>query len=224
MTRSLDGDAAGVRKRSDPQSERSDEAAERCGRHCPIDPAISFREIRVVVLTAQHDLERARTTHEAREMLNAACAGTHAEPRFRLTENRGLSRSEAHVASEHEFAAGGADASLDLRDRNETARAEMAKQEADRRFASELHRFLPVLVDLGHVDVRNEIVGIGAREDDYAGGFVRLRELNQRDQIANELGSEQIHGRSRERGEEHACVSVRLDRFEVALNHVWTSG
>ena len=170
MTRSLDGDAAGVRKRSDPQSERSDEAAERCGRHCPIDPAISFREIRVVVLTAQHDLERARTTHEAREMLNAACAGTHAEPRFRLTENRGLSRSEAHVASEHEFAAGGADASLDLRDRNETARAEMAKQEADRRFASELHRFLPVLVDLGHVDVRNEIVGIGAREDDYAGG------------------------------------------------------
>src|SRR6202521_392169 len=112
--------------------------------------AISFSQLRVVVVRAQHDLERPVAAHEAREVLNAARAGVHAEPRFRLTENRRFSCGEAHVAGQHEFTAGAADASLDLRDGDEAARAQMAKQEADRRFAGQLRRFLAVLLDLGH--------------------------------------------------------------------------
>ena len=96
-------------------------------------------------------------------MLDAAAAGDQAERRLELTEDRRLSRGEAHVARQHELAAGAADAALDLRDGDEAARAQMTEQEGDRRFAGQLRRLRPVLLDPGHVDVGDEVVGVGAR-------------------------------------------------------------
>ncbi len=105
---------------------------ERVGGQRAIDPAVPFRELRVVVVRAQHDLERPRAAHEAHEVLDAAPAGDQAERRLELTEDRRFARGEAHVARQHELAAGAADATLDLRDGDETAGAQMAKQERDR--------------------------------------------------------------------------------------------
>src|SRR5205085_549125 len=95
-------------------------------------------ELRVEILRAQHDLERPGAAHEADEMLDAASAGDQTERRLRLTEDRRLARGKAHVQRQHELAAGGAHAALDLCDGDEAACAQMAKQEADRRFASQL--------------------------------------------------------------------------------------
>jgi hypothetical protein len=53
--------------------------------------------------------------------LGATRAGDLTECRLRLTENRRLSRGKAHVARQHEFAAGGPYAPLDLCDGNEAA-------------------------------------------------------------------------------------------------------
>lgn len=103
------------------------------------------------------------------------------EPALRLTENRRLPRGIAHVAREHELAAGAAHASFDLRDGDEPACAQMAKQKADRRFADKLRRLLPVLLDLGHVDVGNEIIWVGALEYEHLDGVVGLGALDERD-------------------------------------------
>ena len=79
--------------------------------------------------------------------------GIRPNARLRLTENRRLARSKTHVARQHEFAAGAAYAALDLRDGDEAAGAEMAKQEGDRWFTGQLRRLFPVLCDPRHVDV-----------------------------------------------------------------------
>jgi hypothetical protein len=62
----LDRDVAGGRKPADPMSERSDKVIERTGGQRSIDPAVPFSQLRVVILRAQHHLERPRAAHEAR--------------------------------------------------------------------------------------------------------------------------------------------------------------
>ena len=123
---------------------RSDETVERPGGQRAIDPTVAFGQLRVVVVRAQQNFERPRAAHEARKVLDGARAGYRTEPGLRLTENRRLPRGIAHVAREHELAAGAAHASFDLRDRDEPACAQMAKQKTDRRFADKLRRLLPV--------------------------------------------------------------------------------
>ena len=123
------------------------ECAERARGQGSIDPAVPFSELCVVVLGAQQDLERAGAPHEPCEVLGGAAAGDLTERRLELRENGGLPRGEPHVAREHELAAARSHATLDLRDGDETARAQVAKQERDRRYAGELRRFLPVLGD-----------------------------------------------------------------------------
>jgi hypothetical protein len=54
-------------------------------------------------------------------------AGDQAEPFLGLAEDRGLSRGKAHVARQHELAARTPYATLDLRDGDETARAQMTE-------------------------------------------------------------------------------------------------
>ena len=137
----------------------------------------------------------------------------YAERRLRLTENRRLSRGKAHVARQHEFAAGAAHAPLDLRDRDEAACAQIAKQQADRRFAGQLRRLLPVLVDPGHVDVGNEIVGVGALEHEHLDGVVGLGSLDERDQIADQLGPEKIHRRGRNLREQDGPFLAHFERL-----------
>ena len=142
--------------------ERSDEIAQLVGGQRPIDPAVPFSQLGVVILGAQHYLERPPTAHEPREVLRGAAAGEHAERRLELPEDRRLSRGEAHVARQHELTARAAHAPLDLGDRDEPARAQVVEQEGDRRLAGQLGGLRPVLVDLGQVDMGDEVVGIGA--------------------------------------------------------------
>src|SRR5262249_11504872 len=115
----------------DPMSERSDEIAELFRGQRAIDPAVPLGQLRVVVLRAQHDFERPGAAHETCEVLDAACAWVHTRPCLRLPENRRLARGKAHVARQHELAAGAARAPLNLRDADEAARAETAKKKAD---------------------------------------------------------------------------------------------
>src|SRR6185295_7453222 len=106
----LDQNAAGGWKPGDPLGERSDEVSELVGGQRSIDPAVPFSQICVIVLRAQHDLERPGAAHEAREVLSASSAGNHTERRLELTENCRLSGGEPHVARQHELAANAADA------------------------------------------------------------------------------------------------------------------
>ena len=69
-------------------SERPDELPKRVGGQRAIDPAVALGQVGVVVLGAQHHLERSGTTHQAREMLGGAAAGELAEGRLELTEDR----------------------------------------------------------------------------------------------------------------------------------------
>jgi len=96
----------------------------------------------------------------------------------------------------------------------------MSKQEGDRRFAGQLRRLLPVLCDLSDVHVGDEVVGVGAPEHEHLDGLVGLSLLNEGDQIADQLGSQKIHGRGRDLREQHGPVMARGKRFEP---HVATS-
>ena len=85
---------------------------------------------------------------------------------------------------------------------------------ADRRFAGQLRRLLPVLLDPGHVDVGNEIVGVGAFEHEHLDGGVGLGLLHEGDQIADQFGPEKIHGRSPNFREQNGLFFAHLERLE----------
>ena len=116
--------------------------------------ALTLRQIGVVVLGAQHDLERSGAAHEAREVLGGAPSRHLTERRLELAEDPGFARGEAHVAGEHELAPRGAHAALDLGDRDDPARAQVAEQERNRGLAGQLGRFRPVLGDPGDVGLK----------------------------------------------------------------------
>jgi hypothetical protein len=77
-------------------------------------------------------------------------------------------------------------ATLDLRDGDKAACAEMAKHQANRRLAGQFCRLCPVLLDLGHVDMGNKIVGVGALEHERPDGVIGLGSLNQGNKIADQ--------------------------------------
>src|SRR5262245_34788343 len=107
-------------------------------------------------------------------MLRAARSRNHTERRLELTENRRLSRGKAHIAGQNKLAADAAYATLDLSDGDEPACAQMTKHEGDGWLAGQPCRCLAVLLDPGHVDVGNEIVGVGALENDHPYSVVGL--------------------------------------------------
>jgi hypothetical protein len=72
----------------------------------------------------------------------------------------------------------------------------MAEQERQRGFADQLGRLGPVLRDLGQVDVRDEVVGVGAAEDHDLARVVALGMLDQRDEVADERCPEEVHRRA----------------------------
>ena len=159
-------------------------------------------------------------------MLDGAAAREQTERRLELAEDRRLARGEAHVARQHELAARGADATLDLRDRDEPARAQMAKQKGNRRFAGQLRCLRPVLPDPGQVDVGDEVVRIGALEHEHLDGVVGLGALNEGDQIADQFGAEEIHRRRRDRRRTgrrlSACETLSVSRGEPTLGSTLT--
>jgi hypothetical protein len=176
--------------------------------------AVPLGEVCVVILGAQQDFERAGAAHDPREVLGGAAAGNLAERRLELREDRRLARREAHVARQHELAAGGANAPVDLRDADEAARAQVAKQQRDGSFAGQLRGLRPVLRDPRQVDVRDEVVGVRALEHQHLERRVRFGSLNQGDEITDEFGPEKIHRRGDDLGEEDSSVDVRGECLE----------
>jgi len=65
------------------------------------------------------------------EVLDAAGTRDQAESHLRLAEYRRLSRGKAHVARQHEFAAGAANVTFDVRNGDEAAGAQVAKQQSE---------------------------------------------------------------------------------------------
>jgi hypothetical protein len=94
-----------------------------------------------------------------------------------LSENRRLSGGKAHVARKYELAVGGTYATFDLRDGDQTAYAQVAKQEGDRGFSGP-RCLRPVFLDPGHVDMGNEIVGVSALENEHLESLVDFGPLN----------------------------------------------
>ena len=70
----LDHGVARSRKPGDPVSKGADEIAKRIGGQGAVDPAVPLRQLGVVVVGAEHHLERSRATHQAREVLSAPTA------------------------------------------------------------------------------------------------------------------------------------------------------
>jgi hypothetical protein len=64
-------------------------------------------------------------------MLGGAGAGDRPEPRLRLTENRRLARSEAHVTRQYKLAVHASHAAFNLRDRDQAARAQITKEHSE---------------------------------------------------------------------------------------------
>ena len=91
----------------------------------------------------------------------------------------------------------------------------MAKQEGDRGFAGQFRRLRPVLVDPGHVDVGDEVVGIGTLEHENLEGVVSLGSLDEGDQIADQFGSQKIHGRGGNVHEQNGPLLTHGERLEV---------
>src|SRR5262249_21261441 len=136
----------------------SDKLTQCVGREHAINPAVPFSKLCVIISRAQHDLERPGTSHEPREVLYPASARHCAKCRLRLSKDGRTAGGKAHVARQHELAAGGAYTPLDLRDGDQTTRAQMTKHQRNRCFAGQLRSLLPVLLDVVHVYMGNEIV------------------------------------------------------------------
>ena len=84
----LDNGVTGGGETGDSLGERADEATELVGRQGSIDPAVALRQISVVVVRAEHDLERPRAAHQAREVLRRTPARDQAERGLELAEDR----------------------------------------------------------------------------------------------------------------------------------------
>ena len=126
----------------------------------------------------------------------------------------GLSRGETHVACQHELVYGRSNTPLDLRDGDEAACAQVAKQQSDGSFSTQLRGFLPVLRDLCQVDVRDEVVGVGAPEHQHLECLVCLGSLDKGDEITDQLGPEKVHRRGGNLGEENSPVETHGERLE----------
>jgi len=83
-----------------------------------------------------------------------------------------------------------------------------------RRLAGQLRRGLPVLGDPVQIDVGDEVVRIAARVH----AVVCLGHLHERDEVPNELRTEQVHGRREDLGEQHAALPVHGERLECELS------
>jgi hypothetical protein len=89
------------------------------------------------------------------------------------------------------------------------------EQDADRGFAGELRCFLSILFYAGDVDMWNEVIRIGAPEDEHPHGSVAFRLLDQRDKVADQIGPEKIHGRRGYPYEQNGGVLLHAQRRET---------
>ncbi|CAH2408188.1 hypothetical protein MES5069_660002 [Mesorhizobium escarrei] len=125
-------------------------------------------------------------------MLGSARARDNAECCFELAKDRCLPRGEAHVAGQHELAAGAAHTALNFGDGNQAADTQASQQPRQRRLAGELNCLLPVFAEPGHVVVGYEMVGVGAPEHQNTEGVVGLG--LEGDQVADQFWPHQFIG------------------------------
>ena len=101
----------------------------------------------------------------------------------------------------------------------------MTEQESDRGFAGQLRRLGPVLGGPGEIDVRDEVVGVGACEHEYLARAVCLDTLNQGDEVTDEFGPRRFIGGaaiSAKRTARWMCtVSVSKVDFGRDLSRYW---
>ena len=122
-----------------------------------------------------------------------------------------------------------ANATLDLRDGDEAARAQVAKQQRDGSFAGQLRGLRPVLRDPRQVDVRDEVVGVGALEHQHLERLrlPRLAESGRRDRGRARAREDSSAGRaiSAKRTAPSTCaVSVsKVQRSAVAEVLTWAA-
>src|SRR5262245_37551585 len=64
--------------------------------------------------------------------------------------------------------------------------------------------------------MRDEVVGVGALEHNHPDGFVGLGALDSRNEVANQLGPQQVHGRSGDFRKQDAFVLPDGQRLETA--------
>jgi hypothetical protein len=147
-------------------------------------------------------------------MLGRSPTRDQTERGLQLTEDRRLSRREAHVGCQHELAADSPYATLDLCDGHEPAVAQVVEQKGKRRLACQLRRLGSVVVYPCQVDVGDEVVGVGALEHEHLDGVVGLRLLNQGDEIANQFGRQEVHGRRPNLHEQNGPLVVHGERLE----------
>jgi hypothetical protein len=74
---------------------------------------------------------------------------------------------------------------------------------------------MAVLDDPCHINVRNEVVRVSAREHEYLDSVLGLNPLNQADEIADQFGSQKIHGRSFDFREYNRTFAAHIERLEI---------
>jgi hypothetical protein len=95
----------------------------------------------------------------------------------------------------------------------------VAKQRGDRRFAGQSCGFRAILGDPCEVEVRDEVVRVGALEDDHLQLVVCVRVLNERDKVVNERRAEKVHRRRRDLGKQDPAVGVDLEGRHLDVPH-----
>jgi hypothetical protein len=96
----------------------------------------------------------------------------------------------------------------------------VAKEKPDRRLTGEPGGFLAIRGDAIDVDVGDEVVGVGAAKDEHLHRRVGFGLLDQRHEVAHQLGTEQVHRRCEDRREDDGAVAMDAQRLErVGLGH-----
>jgi len=109
----------------------------------------------------------------------------------------------------------------DLRDRHHRQLSELVPQHAQRRVIgpARLGRLGGVLRDLGQVDVRDEVVRVGAFQHHDPGLLAGFQRADQRHQVADQLRPDQVHRRRVDHHAEHTLIGRGDPQRAVHLRH-----
>ena len=154
-------------------------------------------------------------------MLHAARTRCRADADLDLSQDGVLPGGEPHVAGQRQFAARPAGPAADLRDRHDRQLAELVPQHAQRRIVrpARLGRLGGVLRDLGQIDVRHEVLRVGALQHHDPGVLAGFHLAEQPHQVAHQFGPDQVHRRRVNHHTQHALVALGDAQRTVRLDH-----
>jgi hypothetical protein len=112
-------------------------------------------------------------------------------------------------------------AAADLRDRDDRQLAELVPEHAQGRVlrSARLGCFGGVLDDLGQIDVRDEVVGVGALQHHHTGHRVGFQGAEEGDQVAYQLGPDEVHRRRVDHDTQHSRVSPGCSQRVIVVGH-----